>query len=148
MIPSSLTVLPAPVPQSGEEHEQILRLPGCPRLLAGIRRHARVTLADWAVPQEVADDALLVVSELISNAVLHALPPAFLRLIRRRTEAGGTLGIEVTDGGPMTGHSADHPVAPDEHGRGLTIVRALTTDHGTHGGPDGSSTWWAELSTP
>ncbi|MEV8045230.1 ATP-binding protein [Streptomyces griseoluteus] len=148
MIPSSLTVHPAPVPQSGEEDEQILPLPGCPRLLAGIRRHARVTLADWALPQEVADDTLLVVSELISNAVLHALPPAFLRLVRRRTETGGTLGIEVTDGGPVARQPTDHSTAPDEHGRGLTIVRALSTDHGTRGGPDGSATWWAELSTP
>ncbi|MFD4725782.1 ATP-binding protein [Streptomyces seoulensis] len=86
-------------------------------------------------------------SELIGDAILHALPPASLRLTRRRTPSGGTLRIEVTDGGPRSGLQTESPVAPDEHGRGLMIVRALSTGHGTRTEQDGSATWWAELAT-
>lgn len=40
------------------------------------RRLAHTVLGGWGVVQETIDDALLVVSELITNAVEHALPPS------------------------------------------------------------------------
>ncbi|RZD89981.1 hypothetical protein C0Q64_28765 [Streptomyces albidoflavus] len=148
MTSPSPTRLPAAALSRDEGAEFLLPLPGSPRLLAGTRRDTRIALAGWRLPQEIAEDALLVVSELISNAVLHALPPAALKVARRRTATGGVLGVEVTDGGPAAVRSACVPASPDEHGRGLTIVRALSTDHGTRTEQDGSVTWWAELSAP
>ncbi|MFS4103186.1 ATP-binding protein [Streptomyces sp. PD-S100-1] len=128
--------------------ERRLPLPGDLRLLAEIRRHARAALAGWGLPEDITADALLVLSELISNAVVHALPPAALRLTWRRTAAGGVLAVEVSDGGAPARPQADEAVAPEEHGRGLAIVRALSADHGNRAEPDGGATWWAELSTP
>ncbi|MEV8593471.1 ATP-binding protein [Streptomyces sp. NPDC052013] len=105
-----------------------------------IRRVAHDFLVGLRVRPTTREDVLLVVSELVTNAVTHALPPAALRL--RRT-ARSTLRIEVTDGGPR-------PCRPprldptDEHGRGMQIVAALAAHHGTITDEQGA-TRWAEL---
>ena len=85
--------------------------------VAGVRRRAHALLADWGLAADTLEDALLVVSELITNAVLHALPPAVLRLRWSETEECGTLHIAVTDGGPAPREprSAEE-TEPDEHG--------------------------------
>ncbi|MFF0384157.1 ATP-binding protein [Streptomyces sp. NPDC004286] len=74
--------------------------------------------------------------------------PASLRLTRLRSNTGTTLGIEVTDGGPQAGPRTGGTACPEEHGRGLAIVRALSADCGTRAEPGGGATWWAHLSTP
>jgi anti-sigma regulatory factor (Ser/Thr protein kinase) len=111
--------------------------------LAAVRRRARAVMAGWGIPQEAADDALVVVSELTTNAVLHALPPVVLRLLR---VCGGdgrpVLRIEVTDTGPVNGGPGRTcgPL-PEEHGRGLTIVDALSIRTGTRTDAAGVTRW-------
>ncbi|MFI1400415.1 ATP-binding protein [Streptomyces sp. NPDC020681] len=107
-----------------------------------LRRLAQEFLTDLKVPPAARDDALLIVSELVTNAVLHASPPAALRVrcIQRRV-----LRIEVTDGGPQP----DPPSKADqhgEHGRGMQIVAAIAVRYGTvtHAG---GATRWAELNS-
>jgi two-component sensor histidine kinase len=102
-------------------------------------------LADWNVSPQIVEDALLVVSELGTNAIVHALPPAELRLSWVRGDALGTLRVEVSDAGPA--RAAGQPpegIDPDEHGRGEQIVHALATRHGirVH---SGRVTRWADL---
>ncbi|HBF78524.1 MAG TPA: ATP-binding protein [Streptomyces sp.] len=96
----------------------------------GQARHwARTALSDWAHPGDV-DDALLVVSELVTNAVVHACTPirACLDLL-----ADSTLRLVVYDGGPAARNT---PLAgPEEHGRGLDIVAALAAGHGRTSAP-------------
>ncbi|BCK68834.1 hypothetical protein Srufu_027870 [Streptomyces libani subsp. rufus] len=102
-------------------------------------------LADWNLAPDLAEDALLVISELITNAVVHALPPAVLRLSRAGTGGRSALRVEVTDAGPAAADG--RPVAdpcPGEHGRGLDIITALAAECGTRVHP-GGITWWAEL---
>ncbi|MEU8825195.1 ATP-binding protein [Streptomyces sp. NPDC048636] len=124
---------------------RLLPLPQIPEGLSIVRRHAEAILADWSVPGDVADDALLVMSELASNALAHALPPATLRLTLNRSPEMSTLGIAVVDGGPCHAtQSEERP--PEEHGRGMAIVAALSQQHGAHVHP-GGSTRWAEIST-
>ncbi|MFC9651860.1 MULTISPECIES: ATP-binding protein [unclassified Streptomyces] len=95
------------------------------------RQWTRATLADWSCPagdviaDEVADDVLLVMSELVTNAVLHARGPIRAHL-ERRTD--GSVRIAVDDGGPATS-SRPHELA-GEHGRGLDVIAALAADHG------------------
>ncbi|RZB19163.1 ATP-binding protein [Streptomyces sp. F001] len=120
-------------------------LPHVPGAVSVVRGRVRALLADWNVFPELVEDCLLVVSELLTNAIVHALPPAELRLSWARGDGLGTLRVEVTDGGPAcpAGQSAAE-IDPDEHGRGEEIVHALATRHGmsVH---SGGVTRWADL---
>ncbi|MCM2416584.1 ATP-binding protein [Streptomyces sp. RKAG293] len=94
------------------------------------RRAVRALLTGHAWEQERIDEAVLVVSELVTNAVVHALPPYNL-LLRLNPGADGGLSVHVTDGGtdPHPAHwAADR--APDEHGHGTTIITALSNRTG------------------
>lgn len=90
---------------------------------------ARAYLHDHAryLPQAVMDDALLMVSEVVTNAVQHGRPKIMLRL--RETPPG--IGVYVSDGG--SGLPEFSPTEPDHlavRGRGLRIVDALASDWG------------------
>ena len=88
----------------------------------------------------VADDAALVVTELVTNALLHGGPPVRLRL--RPLPAG--VRLEVADRG------ADRPVPVRRSsvamtGRGLALVDALTRSWGVDEDDRGGKVVWAEL---
>ncbi|MFJ8114139.1 ATP-binding protein [Streptomyces sp. NPDC096132] len=128
-----------------ETVEHVCPLPPVPGAVAAVRRRVGAVLAGWKVAADIVDDSLLVVSELLTNAIVHALPPAELRLSWAGGDGRGTLRVEVTDAGPalVPGQSrAD--IDPDEHGRGELIVQALATRHGkrVH---SGGVTRWADL---
>ncbi|MFI9243500.1 ATP-binding protein [Streptomyces sp. NPDC053086] len=113
--------------------------------VSAVRRRVAVLLADWTVCPEIIEDSLLVVSELVTNAILHARPPAELRLSWVRGDGCRTLRIEVTDAGAaLSAGQSLVGIDPDEHGRGEAIVHALATRHGirVH---SGGVTRWAEL---
>ncbi|MFB7025734.1 MULTISPECIES: ATP-binding protein [unclassified Streptomyces] len=77
-----------------------------------------------ACPGEVAEDLVLIVSELVGNAVLHAAGPYALTLSLERGQAG----IAVSDGtADLTGSNRDAR-RKEPGGRGLKIVRALGAD--------------------
>ncbi|MCQ8836139.1 ATP-binding protein [Streptomyces malaysiensis] len=119
-------------------------LPHIPEGLGAVRRRAARAMEQWCIPSDLADDALLVVSELITNAVVHALPPASLCLSRQRSKAAWAVRIEVTDAGPALRDHGGGSRLPEERGRGSTIVAALSARSGTmtyHGG----TTRWAEI---
>ncbi|AKN74255.1 MULTISPECIES: ATP-binding protein [Streptomyces] len=125
--------------------EHVCPVPPVAGAVSAVRRRVAAILADWRVCPGIVEDSLLVVSELATNAVIHARPPAELRLSWVRGEGDGVLRVEVTDAGPA--RPAGQPlggVDPDEHGRGEAIVHALATRHGirVH---SGGVTRWAEL---
>ncbi|MGW5695556.1 ATP-binding protein [Streptomyces asiaticus] len=86
------------------------------------------------MPSDLADDALLVVSELITNAVVHALPPASLCLSRQGGRAACAVRIEVTDAGPaLPPHHGRSPRLPEETGphplaHGVALPLAIDDD--------------------
>lgn len=106
---------------------------------AGVaRRVTRDMLQGWGVDEECADLVLLVVSELVTNAVEHALPVA----LRVEQPTEGTVHIEVDDGGPAVEEGAWAATgSPEEHGRGSHIVASLATAHGTRSLLYGTSYW-------
>jgi anti-sigma regulatory factor (Ser/Thr protein kinase) len=134
-----------------------LRLAGVPGTVSRAREFTRRALIDWgwlpAATMEqraAAEDVLLVVSELVTNACLHAGGPDELRL----ANAAKLLRVEVCDrgtGAPLlrTTRRAGRP-----GGHGLYIVQRLCLDWGvTHepagtGGGETAKTVWAELANP
>lgn len=88
----------------------------------------------------VADDVVLCVSELASNAVLHSnsREPGGQFAVRVWVTAGGAVRAEVEDrGGPWS----PDPEAGEERGRGLLIVAALATRWGIAGSNAGRVAW-------
>lgn len=88
----------------------------------------------------VVDDALIVVSELVTNAVTHAESGCVVRV----GVSQSAVRISVVDSG--RGTPDPKPFSGDQpHGRGLHIVGALTRAWGVTDVPGGKMVW-AELS--
>ena len=103
---------------------------------ARVRRRLRAAFAQWELPAEAAENALLVVEELVANAVDHARTP--FRLTVDRT--GRSLRISVRDGCPRPPHRR----AFDAHaarGRGMQMIEALTSRWGCHRTAAGKTVW-------
>jgi serine/threonine-protein kinase RsbW len=108
--------------------------PKAPSSVPAARHLVRCDLGATDLPQRVIDDSVLVVSELMTNAVLHARP---LRAnggrgaIRLRWTADlDRVAIDVTDGGGTDRPHVETPTASDIGGRGLAIVQAVAADWG------------------
>ncbi|MGW1616997.1 ATP-binding protein [Streptomyces sp. NPDC002285] len=115
-----------------------------PQAAAAARHTAQQVLRSWQISDWIADEVLLVVSELVTNAVEHAQPPLALHLHLEHAES--RILVEVSDGGPATHDGAwTASCAEDEHGRGLGIVDLVSEAHGSHADPCGGTTHWAQL---
>ncbi|MFP1625186.1 ATP-binding protein [Streptomyces sp. 5K101] len=128
-----------------EDVTYVFPLPHAPGTASVMRRRVCAVLTDWRVPAEVAEDVLLLASELLTNAITHALPPATLRMSQVLVDGLKAVRIEVTDSGPAA--PADPAAAgldPDEHGRGIEIVMALSARHGVREHAEGAG-WWADV---
>jgi two-component sensor histidine kinase len=107
---------------------------------AEARAFAQATLESWRADEAVLQDAIVVVSELVSNAVEHGGGDPVLELRRR----GDRVVLRVSD---------DHPQPPQlrrldrtaTRGRGLLIVEAMV-DRWGHEQDAGRKWVWAELS--
>ena len=89
----------------------------------------------------LSDDVELVVSELATNAMVHARTD-FTVLLHGFVEP--TLLLEVEDGSDVTPARIDAHIL-DIHGRGLAILDLLCRDWGIDALPNGKSVW-AEFS--
>ena len=106
---------------------------------ASVSGARRFVLSVLDVGPELADPIRLAVSELATNAVLHARSPFRVRVAH---DAEG-IRVAVFDESPAT--AAKKNYGPDAvTGRGLTIVEQLTDDWGVT--PDDGGKWvWFEL---
>lgn len=99
-----------------------------------LRRISRAKLRHWGFPGLI-DDAESVISELVTNALLHGKGD---RVAFRFLLTGTVLALEVDDGSSARAH-VNEAAPDDENGRGLFIVSALSTLCGVS--PDGTKTW-------
>ncbi|MEU8122086.1 SpoIIE family protein phosphatase [Spirillospora sp. NPDC049024] len=106
-----------------------------------IRAQVGVRLAGWGL-DDLADTARLLVSELVTNALVHGAGSVGLRLIK-----GRTLLCEVHDDGADMPHLR-HTDATDESGRGLQLVGHLSTRWGTHRTEGGKVVWFEQRVPP
>ena len=86
---------------------------------------------------EVVDDAVLLVSELVTNSVLHGGPPVVVAV--DCDEA--TLQVRVRDGSPSLPAPRD-AASGDENGRGLALVAEMSADWGVDTEEDGKHVWF------
>ncbi|MCN9240216.1 ATP-binding protein [Streptomyces sp. RY43-2] len=123
----------------GSPADAEVRLPSRPESAATARRLAQVViLRQWGLSPKMTEDAVLLVSELVGNAVRHTGARVFgLRMRRRR----GWIRIEVRD--PSRGLPCLMPVQEtDLGGRGLFLVDKLADRWGVDLWPRGKTTWF------
>ncbi|MFD8376407.1 ATP-binding protein [Streptomyces sp. NPDC059688] len=115
-----------------------------PEAAGAARQTAQSVLENWQVDTGAVEATVLVVSEMVTNAIEHAQPPIALHL--HREPSSSRLWVSVTDGGPAQEVGAwTASCADDEHGRGLSIIDTLAEAHGIRTQPTGSTTRWARL---
>ncbi|MET8895383.1 ATP-binding protein [Streptomyces albogriseolus] len=140
-----LGAAPATTPSSGAAAERRFRFelaahPGSP---AQARRLTRARLTGWSVCEDTCDTAALVVSELVTNAIVHT---ASSHVVCELRDGDDLLRIAVRDEGCAPGRPrANTRQQPEEeHGRGLLLVDALCHAWGAHEHGPGLLVW-AEL---
>jgi anti-sigma regulatory factor (Ser/Thr protein kinase) len=111
-----------------------------PERLAGARRQVRELLHDWADAEQV-DAAVLMVSEMVTNVLMHTDGDALLV-----AEAAGELGarrlrVEVADASDELPHKR-HPGETASSGRGVLLMEMLADTWGVDPRGEGKSIWF------
>lgn len=113
-----------------------------------VRRRLVTELTSHGVDVDVVDEAALVASELVGNAVRHGLPLADGCLRAAWTLGPSQLHLEVSDGGTgvpeglsLTSVSSGGPGGDAEGGRGLGIVDLLAAGWGSRRTLSGVDVW-------
>ena len=97
------------------------------------------------VGQQAAEAAALIVSELVTNAIVHSGSEVVSCVLRL---GSGLLRIEVTDQGVGTAEPAARmPADDDVSGRGLLLVSAVSEEWGVSSTIPGGRTVWAVVRT-
>ena len=158
-----------PVPPHGLEARLAIRpvatgrrtvvpLPGDdPASARTARRAVSYQLAAWCVPENLADDLVLIVSELATNAVTHSITRPQAQCKRLWVVIGrhpGGLLVAVVDNGTYDPRVL-RPRPPNKtacSGRGLRIIAELSDRWGHRAHPQGTCVWaardWPEAAPP
>lgn len=118
-----------------------LRVPHAAVSVPRTRRALVEDLRSRAVPTQVVDEAEMVVSELLGNAIRHAsaLVDGTVR-VHWQVKAG-VVELDVTDGGGRTQPKPLHHSTYATSGRGLRIVRSLAHEWGVLEQEHGRTVW-------
>jgi anti-sigma regulatory factor (Ser/Thr protein kinase) len=109
-----------------------MSIPFSTRSAAAVREALERWLDRRGSAPEVVDDARLIATELVGNALRHASPLGNGTVLVRWEVEDSALVLSVCDGGGGGRPQLVDAAPYDDSGRGLAIVSAL------------SSTWWVE----
>ena len=104
------------------------------------RRFARMVLDLRGGAADARADVELIVSELVTNVVLHVEHDGESFALVVFAQLGATLRLEVHDSGESMSLTAE-PDSTGEHGRGLWIVDMLAQSWGVDETPGGKCVW-------
>ncbi len=119
-----------------------LAIPGGLQAAGEAREFAGKLLSEWALDADAAYDVLLIVSELVTNAVVHGVAPVHLWLwaadgcVRGAVDDQGDGVPRLAGPGGLCGDDMS------EHGRGLALVTAMARTVGWHRLPGGGLRVW------
>jgi anti-sigma regulatory factor (Ser/Thr protein kinase) len=130
-------------PRPAERHGFRVPLATGPAAAAEARRRVRAAIQSWPVPVE-EDVALLLTSELVTNAVRHEAGQAVMLVI---SYSNGRLRVDVHDTSRSLPAVADVP-ADAETGRGLLLVETLSDEWGFYRTPAGKAVYFTLASQP
>ncbi|HWG00842.1 MAG TPA: ATP-binding protein [Trebonia sp.] len=119
-----------------ELHQRRVRLPRTPVSAGVARGHLRAAIAEWRVPVD-ADVAVLLTSDLVTNAILHGDGKTVTVAIRC---SRGRLRVDVYDTArslPATLEPADM-----ETGSGLVLLTTLASEWGCFRTPAGKAVYF------
>lgn len=143
-MPAATALAPRRRPRVRAHHKATLSLGPDAARVSHARRTVRALLTRWQLGR-ITDPALLVLTELLANALRHAPGPATELTV---TADRGALLIEVRDSSPQPPAMTANADPYAETGRGLPLVHAMSHDWGWTPHQDETKTVWALLSTP
>ena len=135
------------VPARGVRAAGTVLLPWAPASVAVARQRLAADLSAAGIFEAAAGDAVLVVSELLSNAIRHARPLPGANVQVAWALGNDAIEVAVSDGGATTTPARTHASVSALGGRGLDIVEYVARRWGVRS-DDSGHTVWAVLSAP
>ncbi|RBQ17552.1 ATP-binding protein [Spongiactinospora rosea] len=122
----------------------MVRLPATASSVPVARAFARVVLRGGGGAEDAVDSALYVVTELVTNAIVHGSRPGE-RVTVRLAILQDAARLEVLDKGRGVGPRLREPTDDGEGGRGLVLVDILAAKWGVKRVGWGGRSVWADL---
>jgi anti-sigma regulatory factor (Ser/Thr protein kinase) len=115
-----------------------MKLAGTAAAVPAARRFASDTMIEQGIEVDVRETAELLVTELTTNAVIHAHSPIRVSVLPH----DHCVRVEVRDDEPMPLQPPCRPAADAEHGRGLWLVASLASSWGINRNEKGKTVWF------
>jgi anti-sigma regulatory factor (Ser/Thr protein kinase) len=117
-----------------------------PAQIRGARQEVKALMHDWSDPDQT-DAAALLVSELVTNVLVHTDEDAVLTACLRGAPGNRRLRVDVGD----RNDDMPHPRTPGElasSGRGLLLIQQLSDAWGVNPHGDGKTIWFELHESP
>lgn len=137
----ALSGMPRAAAPTAGRHAAVATVDADPRSVGDARRFLRRQLGQWEIEDDLVDTAVLCLSELVTNAVIHTGATSQVRV----DLAGSVLTVAVDDQGAAGAGAAGKRDVVDHlavHGRGLALVDALTSRWGSEVVDFGTTVWF------
>jgi len=116
-------------------------LPWAPASVAVARQRLAADLCAAGIFEAAVGDAVLVVSELLSNAIRHARPLPGANIQVAWAYGDDAIEVAVSDGGAATSPARTHASVSAIGGRGLDIVEYVASRWGIRSDDSGQTVW-------